>query len=249
MSSEYGSVVLGGSSGVGRALVEQLAVRGDKVLAVARDLRDLEALQHDCELRYGAKIQIIATDFAATDFNPHAFTENCIQTLGRITHLFMPVGAISDNDKGVPAPEVVAQLTMVNQLRPAQLLSAFCDHFTANGYGHAMIFTTIATAAPRGNNAAYAAAKAGLEFYCRALQHHFADSDVIIQICALGYVDTTMSFGMKLMFPAVTPDAVALFALRMSESRERFAYFPRFWWLITALLRILPWPIYKRLSF
>ena len=249
MSSKYCSVVLGGSSGVGRALVEQLAIRGDKVLAVARDIRDLEALQYNCELRYGAEIKIIAIDFTSAGFNPHAFADDCITTLGRVTHLFMPFGAISDEDKGVPAPEVVAQLTLVNHLRPAQLLSAFSDHFTAIGSGHAMIFSTIATVAPRSNNAAYAAAKAALEFYCRALQHHFADSDIIIQICALGYVDTTMSFGMKLLFPAVTPDAVALFALRMSESRKRFAYFPGFWWLITALLRILPWTIYKRLSF
>lgn len=249
MSSQSCSVVLGGSSGVGRALVERLAVRGDKVLAVARGIRDLEALQHDCELRYGAEIQIIAIDFAAADFDPHAFTEDCIKALGRVTHLFMPVGVISDRDKGTTAPDVLAQLILVNQLRPAQLLSTFCGHFTVNGCGHAMIFTTIATAAPRGNNAAYAAAKAGLEFYCRALQHHFADSNVIIQLCALGYVDTTMSFGMRLLFPAVTPGDVASFALRMSESRKRFSYYPRFWWLITALLRMLPWIIYKRLNF
>lgn len=244
-----GSLVLGGSSGVGRALVEQLAIRGDRVLAVASDIRDLEALQHDCELRHGAAIHIMAADFAATDFDPHAFAGDCIKTLGRITHLFIPLGAISDEDKGIPSPRVVGHLAMVNYVRPAQMLGSFSKHFAANGFGHAMIFTSIATAAPRGNNAAYAAAKAGLEFYCRALQHHFADTGVSVQICALGYVDTSMSFGMKLLFPAVSPAAVARFALRMCETRRRFAYYPGFWWLITRILGMLPWQIYKRLDF
>lgn len=249
MSSARGSIVLGGSSGVGRALVQRLAERGDRVLAVARDFRDLEALQHDCELRYGAMIKIIAIDVSAADFDPHAFTKECVNTIGPVTQLYMPIGAIHDSDRGVSAPELIEQLAAINFLRPAQVLSSFCEYFSMNEGGHAMIFTTIATAAPRGNNAAYAAAKAGLEFYCRALQHHFADSNVLIQICALGYVDTTMSFGMKLLFPAVTPDTVARFALHMSEGRKRFAHFPKFWWLITSLLRMLPWPIYKRLHF
>lgn len=249
MSSQRYSVVLGGSSGVGRELVQQLAARGDKVLAAARDIRDLEALQHDCALRYGAAIEVMAIDFAAADFTPHIFTEDCQKVLGKVTHLFIPFGAISPKDKGVPAPEVVEQLTVINHLRPAQLLSTFCTHFAENGYGRAMIFSSIAASAPRGNNAAYAAAKAGLEFYCRALQHHYADSNVIIQICTLGYVDTAMSFGMKLLFPVASPITVARFALQMSEGKKRSAFFPGFWQLVSVLLRSLPWPIYKRLKF
>ncbi|MBI5937660.1 MAG: SDR family NAD(P)-dependent oxidoreductase [Betaproteobacteria bacterium] len=249
MSSARGSIVIGGSSGVGRALVQQLAARGDRVLAIARDLRDLEALQQDCRLRYGTTIQIMAIDVAAADFDAAAFTESCIGSIGPITQLFVPIGAIHADDRGVPAAGLLEQLAIINYLRPAQILGSFCKYFSANEEGHAMIFTSIATAAPRGNNAAYAAAKAGLEFYCRALQHHFADSRVMIQICALGYVDTTMSFGMKLLFPAARPEAVARFAMQMSEGRKRFAYFPRFWWPITSLLKMLPWPIYKRLHF
>lgn len=249
MSSSRGSIVIGGSSGVGRALVQQLAMRGDKVLAIAREFRDLEALRRDCELRYGATIHIMAVDVAATDFDPIAFANTCIGTLGAASQLYIPLGAIHADDQGASTVELIEQLATINFLRPAQILNSFCTHFAASGGGHAMVFTSIATAAPRGNNAAYAAAKAGLEFYCRALQHHFADSKVIIQICALGYVDTTMSFGMKLLFPIASPGAVARFALRMNESRKRFAYFPRFWWPVTSLLKMLPWPVYKRLHF
>jgi hypothetical protein len=76
-----------------------------------------------------------------------------------------------------PTPEVLASLTNVNYLRPAQLLSAFCDYLSIAGRGRIMLFSSIAVAAPRANNAAYSPAKAALESYCRALQGSFRTLD------------------------------------------------------------------------
>ena len=112
-----------------------------------------------------------------------------------------------------------------------------------------MAFTTIAAAAPRGKNAAYAAAKKALEFYCRALQHHFDGSRIRIQICAPGYVDTGMSFGLKLRLPVSSPEEIARFAINMTGQATRFSYCPRFWFWVTMLLKLLPWAIFKRLRF
>jgi len=242
-------VVVGGSSGVGRALVSQLSARGDAVLAVARDRRDLEALQSDCLIRLDANIRIVAADVAAPDFDVAAFVKSCVDDLGDVSHVFIPLGLIRADDCGVPSAEVLGSLAVVNYLRPAQLLSAFCQYFSTIGHGNAMVFTSIATDVPRGRNAAYGAAKKALEFYCRALQHHFADTKISIQICALGYVDTTMSFGANLLFPAASPEEVAQFAVRLSRTRTRFSYFPRFWLPIIMILKGLPWSLYKKLRF
>jgi len=242
-------VVVGGSSGVGRALVEQLAAAGDSVLAVARDLRDLESLQSDCQVRFGARVEVVAADLAAPGFEAVTFAEQCVAQLGHVSHLFLPVGAVDNADRGLPSPELLASLATVNYLRAAEVLTAFCAYFARSGGGHAVVFTSVAADAPRGHNAAYASAKKGLEFYCRALQHHFADSDVVVQICALGYVDTSMSFGASLKLPVASAEQAAQFAIRMSATRKRFSYFPRFWSPVIMLLKALPWSLYKRLRF
>ncbi len=242
-------VVVGGSSGVGRAMVNLLSASGDAVLAVARDIRDLEALHSDCVVRSRTDVRVLAADLGASDFDPGAFVKQCVDELGHVTHLFMPVGTVHSEDRGLPSIEALESLALVNYLRPAQLLSAFCEYFSTSGQGHVMVFTSVAADAPRGNNAAYGSAKKGLEYYCRALQHYFADTNITIQICALGYVDTSMTFGAKLLFPSAPPAAVARFALRMCESRRRFSYFPRFWSPVIMLLKSLPWPVYKRLRF
>ena len=242
-------VVVGGSSGVGRALVNQLAGCGDAVLAVARDSRDLQTLQSDCLLRLGSSIRIVAADLAAPDFDARALVKRCVGDLGRISHVFFPVGVIDDEDCGLRSAGVLESLVLVNYVRPAQLLSAFCEYFSVSGEGNAMVFTSIAADAPRGKNAAYGSSKKGLEFYCRALQHHFADTNISIQICALGYVDTSMSFGATLSFPVVPAAEVARFALRMCQTGARFSYFPHFWFPVVILLKALPWPLYKKLQF
>jgi decaprenylphospho-beta-D-erythro-pentofuranosid-2-ulose 2-reductase len=242
-------VVVGGSSGVGRALVNQLSSCGDMVLAVARDLRDLETLQSDCLVRLQSSVRIVAADLTVPDFDCRAFVERCVSELGHISHLFVPVGMIHRDDCGLPSAEVLESLALINYLRPAQLLSAFCEYFSMTGQGKAMVFTSIAAATPRGNNAAYASSKKALEFYCRALQHHFADTNISIQICALGYVDTSMSFGAKLLLPAVGPAEVARFALRMCGTDKRFSYFPYFWFPVIMLLKVLPWSLYRKLRF
>lgn len=78
---------------MGRALVELLSARGDRVLATARDLRDLEAMQRDCAVRIGTEMRIEAVDLSSADFDPDSFIERCTQSIGRITHVSLPVGA------------------------------------------------------------------------------------------------------------------------------------------------------------
>jgi NAD(P)-dependent dehydrogenase (short-subunit alcohol dehydrogenase family) len=200
-------------------------------------------------VRWGANVRVIAADLAAADFDAKAFVQRCAAELGYVSHLFLAVGATDTADDGLPSADVVEALALVNYVRPAQLLSAACEYFSGRGEGHAMVFTSIAADAPRGKNAAYGSAKKGLVTYCRSLQHNFADSRISIQICSLGYVDTSMTFGAKLLFPVASPAAAARFALGMCETHTRFSYFPRFWSPVIMLLKALPWFLYKRLRF
>ena len=249
MSENHYNLVIGGSSGVGRALVQELVAREESVMVVARHQRDLKALQEDCYIRYGKSIKINEIDVQASEFDANKFLENCHKEINCFKKIFIPLGVIDEEDRGVPRTDLIERLNKVNYLRPAQIISAYCNRFRKSDGGQIIIFTSITTAAPRGNNIAYASAKMALEFYCQALQHYFAESKTKIIICALGYVDTSMSFGLELKFPMVSPEKAAIFVLQMSDRNKRFAYFPRYWWFVTMLLRFMPWFLYSRLKF
>ena len=54
------AVVVGASSGLGRALATELARRGHAVLLVASDRRDVDALAADLQLRHGVPARALA---------------------------------------------------------------------------------------------------------------------------------------------------------------------------------------------
>ncbi|MGZ8842797.1 MAG: SDR family NAD(P)-dependent oxidoreductase, partial [Pyrinomonadaceae bacterium] len=72
---------------------------------------------------------------------------------------------------------------------------------------------------------------------------------VLVQGYALGYVDTAMAYGKKLLLPAVSAEAVANEVVRNLSRDIGIKYYPGYWWLITRALRLLPWFVYKRLRF
>ena len=58
------SMVTGGTSGIGREFVTQLAARGDDIVIVARDTERMAAIKADVEARYGVSVETIAADLS-----------------------------------------------------------------------------------------------------------------------------------------------------------------------------------------
>lgn len=57
-------MVTGGTSGIGREFVTQLAARGDDIIIVARDTARMEAIKAEIEPRYGVGVEILPTDLS-----------------------------------------------------------------------------------------------------------------------------------------------------------------------------------------
>ncbi len=243
------AVVVGASSGVGRALAERLAREGFDLVIASRDLRDLECVAADLALRWKAKVSCLALDLADVGFDAEAFRRRCEETLGAPDAVFFPAGEVSAQDEGLATAPLLDRLVKVNFTGPIELVAAFLPHLTRQGRGDVVMFSTIAASAPRRRNMAYASAKAALEFYGRALRHHLVDTGVRVHVYALGYVDTAMSFGQQLKLPVAAPEEVAREVVANLGRDRGVVYYPRFWALVTFALRHLPWFLYRHLKF
>jgi decaprenylphospho-beta-D-erythro-pentofuranosid-2-ulose 2-reductase len=240
------AVIVGGSSGIGRSLARALAARGTNVLLIARTKEDLSATASDLTVRFGIRAAWIAMDISQPELDAEALARRCVDTIGDVHAVYLPAGAVSDDDLG-PNPAAVDPMTAVNFTGPAKIAAAFGKDMAARGSGTIVFFSSIAAAAPRRKNVAYSAAKAALEVYAKGLRHDLEPKGVRVAVVAPGYVDTRLSYGMALRFPVASPDQVADFVVAR-ELRGRH-YYPRFWGWITWVLRHLPWSIYRRLSF
>ncbi|MFC1734038.1 SDR family NAD(P)-dependent oxidoreductase [candidate division KSB1 bacterium] len=241
------ALIVGASSGVGRALIEKLAKNNCDLILCARSSRDLEANATDVILRFGTKVK-----FAALDINDKDQRSELISLavkIGNITDLFITIGDIADNDNGLQDYHSIDSLVNSNFLSIIMFISGVLKKSGTNGKLNIVLLSSIAISRPRKNNLVYAASKAAVDFYFRGMQHLFVNTNVNIIIFRLGYIDTAMSYGKKLLLHPVSPIKTADYILSKLNTRKRIYYYPWYWRYFTIIIRLIPWIIYKRLSF
>jgi short-subunit dehydrogenase len=243
------AVVIGASSGVGRALAESLARSGYDLVLAARSARDLEALAADARIRHGVHVVPLALDLCESERDLGTWFDECVRALPEPDAVLIPAGAVDDDDDGVSDSELTDSLIETNFLGVVRVARFFLNAFEERGYGTLVLFSSIATAAPRRRNVAYTAAKAALVAYARSMQHRFAGTDIRVQIYALGYVDTAMTQGRRLLLPVARAERVADRVVEGLYRSRLFQYSPRPWALVAFVIERLPWPVYRRLEF
>ena len=235
-------LVVGASSGLGRALAERFASAGNELILVSRDRRDTEALSAHLTILHGVKISPVTIDLANS---PLSYTEidAALQIHQPLKGVLLPAGANDDDDVVGLNDDKLTYLTRVNYLAPCELLNRYLPLLKDND-GVVIGFGSVATARGRTQNAAYAAAKSALQAYFESLAH----SGMRCQFYILGYLNTNLAFAQDLPFPMAAPDRIAnvVYKQRFANGRR---FLPRPWYMVYRIVQLLPWFIYKRLSF
>lgn len=240
--------IIGASAGVGRALASAFASAGHDLILVASDARDLRALASDLEIRHGARVATIAADVSEGD----AYLDQvaaAVRRLGALDGMLFPLGATADDDDGRFDPRLVGALSRVNYEAVVSAASRFLPELRERPRAALVAFGSVAAVRGRGRNVAYAAAKRALQSFFESLRHACAGSPVRVQLYVLGYMDTEQARGLRSRIPKGNPMALARRVCRDVHRDLGVAYYPRFWRLLAAGVRALPWPIYRRVRF
>ena len=239
--------VLGASSGIGRCIAERLAEDGWNLLICSRNERDIESVSQNISLKHGSSVEALVADI-----NTPGDRENILSYLETnffADCIFLSIGEVYENDNGLQNQTITERLVQTNFSSITLLLSSILKKKDPAKEFRVILLSSVAIARARNNNLIYASSKTALDFYCRGLQHLFSESSIHILIFRLGYVDTSMSFGKKLLFPASSPERTARFIIKNLYSGKRIIYFPKFWRIITFIVKLIPWTIYKKLTF
>lgn len=242
------ALVVGATAGVGRALSEALAARGDALLLVASDARDLEAQASHLRLTHGVQVGIVAADA----YCPEELLDKVIAAahgFGDIQGLFFPIGVSRIDDDGTLPVGDARSLMNANLVTIMAVVGHFLPVLLAADQGNIVGFGSIAAIRGRGANVSYAAAKRGLASYFESLRHIAAATKLRVQFYQLGYVETQQTFGRRLMFGPAEPSEIAATVVRNLDRDTGTRHLPRYWAPIAWLVLALPWAIFKRLRF
>jgi NAD(P)-dependent dehydrogenase (short-subunit alcohol dehydrogenase family) len=241
-------LVVGGSSGLGRALAERFARAGHPLVLVSSDLRDTRALAADLKLRHQIPVIPVVLDLK-TPLLGFADIDSALAALPPLAGLLLPAGMSRPDDHPGQSPDAFDALTNANYTALGRLIGHFLPRLRLAPSALIIGFGSVAATRGRTRNAAYSAAKRALQSYFESLRHALTDSNVRVQFYVLGYLDTNLSFGQRTPLPVAGPDQLADVVYRRRLLDFGAAYYPRFWYAVCAVLRALPWAVFRRLSF
>jgi len=139
---EATAIVVGASSGLGRALATALAQEGYALLLVASDRRDLDALGASLNLEHGIAVRALALDLAR-EADPGARIAAALDGMAPASALLLPIGYSRDDDDLSLDAGAIGQLLAVNLHAPLAIVHALLPRLVETD-GIVVLFGSVA---------------------------------------------------------------------------------------------------------
>ncbi|MBN1610927.1 MAG: SDR family NAD(P)-dependent oxidoreductase [Polyangiaceae bacterium] len=244
------AIVLGGTTGMGRAVARVLSERGDAVFLMGIDESGLERSAADLSARRPSRAQV---EHAVCNLeHPEQFApalDAADRALGGFDTVIVTAGMFAPQEALEVDTELVRRMVTVNYAHTV----VFCEHarqrLLARGGGRLVVFSSVAGDRGRKPVAIYGSTKAGLSVYLEALDHKFRARGLDVLCVKPGFVKTGMTAGLKPPPFAGEPESVARAVVRAMDTRRPLIYVPRMWALVMAVIRLLPRFVMRRVEF
>lgn len=243
------AIVIGASSGIGAALVHELAHNGYRVAALARRDAKLTAL---CEAVNGVlgKTAVLPFTHNVTDFDT---ISNCFQeivtTLGGLDLIIYNAGLMTPVSLNEYNFEKDQAMIEVNTLGAIAWLNLAAQRFETTGSGHIVGIGSIAGERGRIGSPVYNSSKAALHTYLESLRNRLTRHGVTVTTIKPGFVDTVMLENSPRTFWVISPEAAAEQIHRAVKRQKQTVYVPGRWRLVGLVIKHIPSFIFRRLSF
>jgi len=184
------AAVTGASRGIGESIARTFAAHGANVALAARSEGDIETLGRELEATFGVEAVAVPTDVREPDAVATFADEATALGNGSVEVVVANAGAnfhagvadLSDNAWGT--------LVDINLNGTYRTCHAFADALSAADQGRVVTLGSVVGRDGRGESAAYAASKAGIELFTRSLAMEWAERDVRANCIRPGLVAT-----------------------------------------------------------
>lgn len=228
------ALITGASKGIGLAIAKELAAKKINVLLVARNAVQLSNAANELKKQYGVEAFHFCADLTHQD-SPKKIHEWCILHNYSVNILVNNAGyGISGVFDSHAVDEHIAMIN-VNMIAVLKLIALFLPSMRQQKKSYILNIGSSAAYQSVPYLSTYAASKAFIVSFSRALQYELRKTSVVVSVVSPGVTDTDFSItasvpekGMKAAKKvSMTPEAVAAIAVKnlFSEKTETLTGF------------------------
>ena len=235
--TEKRAIVIGTSSGIGRALAKKLSAEGYVVGLVGRSLEKLLELQKELPGKSVVReIDVRSTREAIHDLG------NLIMVLRGFDLMIINAGVLLPNEDFFWENE--EEMIRVNVLGFAAMANVAVRYLEKQKSGKIVGISSVACHRGSGRSPAYNASKAFMSNYMEGLRQKLSATPIKVIDIRPGFVDTEMTRGRKGLFGIISPERAAEDIFKAIQKGKKIAYVPSWWRIVIWLLRRLPESVY-----
>lgn len=238
-------LLLGGTSEIGRAIVDELITPATRSLVLA--CRRPDDAQPEHFTRGGLRVDVEYFDAAETA-NHDAFVRMVVAEHGDIDVAIVAFGQLGSQEEFEDDPQRAAEVVHVNYTSAVATCLAVAGQMRRQGHGHIAVLSSVAGERGRASNYVYGSSKAGLDVFAQGLGDALQGTGVRVTVIRPGFVHSRMTRGMKSAPFAVTPRVVGEQAAAGIRAGKHTVWTPGILRYVFSVLRHLPRPIFRRLQ-
>lgn len=241
------TVIFGATSAIAVEVARLFAGQQHELVLVARHAEKLQAVADDLTARGAARVETIVSDLSGWEKH-EALLQEVAERVPDYHQVLIAHGVLSDQaacERSVS--ETMKQLD-INFLSVVSLVTHIANRFESQKRGVIAVISSVAGDRGRKSNYVYGTAKAGVSAFLQGVRNRLHGSGVRVVTIKPGFVATPMTAHLTQGPLFASPDKVAKDIERSITSRGDVVYTPWFWRFIMVIIRLIPEPIFKRLS-
>jgi decaprenylphospho-beta-D-erythro-pentofuranosid-2-ulose 2-reductase len=239
-------VIVSATSLIAVACVKRLAETGShEFVLVGRSEERLAATSNDLALRFPeSTFSVELVDFTSTT-SIGSLVEKVSKSA--IDLALIAQGSLTDQKKASSDLEYLKSELELNAVSVAVVAESFAGALEKQGFGTLGVIGSVAGDRGRAYNYSYGAGKALIENYTEGLQQRFGASAVSVCLIKPGPTATPMTA--THVGKMADPNDVAKVIVAGLLAKRRVIYAPGLWRYIMLVVRLIPFVIFKRLTF
>jgi len=239
-------IILGASSSIAKTFTRSVAEDGAHVILAGRRMDDLETIAADADARGTGKA--VPVKFDARDPETFQAILDAATAIEGTINCAVFVGSMPAQDEIDADPKLLDGVIADSLTGPARFLQMLAPKLEAQGTGSVVGVGSVAGDRGRVGNYVYGAAKSGFATYLSGLRNALGRHGVHVLTVKPGPVDTAMTQGLGPQPFMTTTEAVVADIHKALSKKRNTLYTKWIWWPVMTVIKLIPEPIFKKMS-